>query len=267
MIGRVVGGLHLGGRTRPKHRPRLMLRDYLKDSETLPCGPTQVDYSPPAADALTLIYLNDRLGDCVIAGSAHLRGVTSSNAGAACVTFQDADIVTLYGAIGGYVDGDPSTDNGCDEGTALAYLAATGYPDGVKLAGSAGVDATNQEEVESALWLFENLVFGIELPDEWVASMPSASGFVWDLAGDPNPENGHCVVGVGYTTQGVIISTWGMLGLITWGAVAKYAAPAAGGELHVALSPDAINRATSKAPTGFDFGTLESDLALVAAGP
>jgi hypothetical protein len=109
--------------------------------------------------------------------------------------------------------------------------------------------------------MFESVVFGIELPQAWVDNMPQASGFVWDVAGDPCPENGHCVIGVGYTADGVIISTWGMLGLITWAAVSKYCNPFSNGEIHVALSPDAIVRASGRAPNGFNFFNLQSDLA------
>jgi hypothetical protein len=207
------------------------------------------------------MYDNDTLGDCVIAGTAHLRGVTSANAGVPCATFSDAQIVALYSAIGGYQPGNPATDQGCDEMTALQYLASTGYPDGVVLSAFASVDATSVQQVQTAIWLFENVIFGMELPDAWVQSMPSTSGFTWDVAGPPVPENGHCVLGVGYTAQGVIISTWGMLGLVTWAAVAKYATPTAGGELHVALSPDSVSRATQRAPDGFDLPTLQADIA------
>ena len=83
------------------------------------------------------------------------------------------------------------------------------------IAGRRTVDATNIEECQTALWLFENLYFGLELPDAWINPMPSASGFVWDAAGAPDPDNGQCVVGVGYTAAGITIDTWGMTGLMT----------------------------------------------------
>jgi hypothetical protein len=251
------------GRRRPTHRAKIRLGKYL-DIAALPTPPDAVDYSPAATAALAQKYLNDQLGDCVIAGSCHLRGVTSANAGGPCAIFPQDQIIALYSAIGGY-NGTPQSDQGCDELTALGYLSSQGYPDGVRLVGYAGVDATNVAEVRAAVWLFENVVFGVELPDAWMSPSPSASGFVWDVAGDPDPNNGHCVVGVGYTEQGVLISTWGMIGLLTWAAVAKYAVPAAGGELHVALSPDSVTRATGRAPAGFDLPTLQADLAAFSA--
>ncbi len=89
--------------------------------------------------------------------------------------------------------------------------------------------------------------------------MPSASGFVWDVAGDPDPQNGHCVVGVGYTAAGITIDTRGMTGLMTNAAVAKYPTQASGGELYTVVSMDAIGKATEKAPSGFDWSQLVAD--------
>ena len=71
--------------------------------------------------------------------------------------------------------------------------------------------------------------------------------------GDPDPDNGHCVAGVGYNSQGVVIDTWGMTGLLTDAAIAKYATKAAHDGLYTVVSTDAINNATQKAPNGFDW--------------
>ena len=63
-----------------------------------------------------------------------------------------------------------------------------------------------------------------------------------------------------YNDQGAIIDTWGLIGTMTWAAVAKYASPP-NGELYVVLSEDWIDRASGRAPNGFDFATLQADLA------
>jgi hypothetical protein len=85
----------------------------------------------------------------------------------------------------------------------------------------------------------------------------------------PNSQNGHCIVGVGgdtvaarpgYNALGVNVCTWGLLGTMTWAAVAALTAEGAGGQLYALLSPDSISKATSKAPSGFDFPTLQGDL-------
>lgn len=246
------------GRKRPVARfPQLRLKNYL--TRGLPQPPQEVSYARAAMASLSNIYDNDRLGDCVIAGMAHVVGVLTGNAGTAYL-YTDDEIIALYSAIGGYVPGDPNTDQGCDEQTALGYWENNGAPAGShQIAGWLAVDATNATEVRTAMWLFENLYFGMELPDAWINPIPSASGFTWDVAGDPDPNNGHCVVGVGYDPRGVTIATWGMTGLLTDAAIARYAAQPAQGELYTVVSQDGLISATGKTPAGFDWSQLIAD--------
>ena len=244
------------GRIRPKHRSKIHLAKYV-DLAKLPTPPPSVDYATKASMAIDEVYLNDQLGDCVIAGGYHLVGVWTGNATGSAFIASDEQIKRDYAAIGGYVDGDPSTDQGCNEQDALKYWIEFGYADGSKLAAWAGVDATNVGQVMMAAYLFEDLMLGIELPDAWLSdfSMP-----VWDAAGPANPNNGHCVVVVGYDGSGVQIATWGMIKTITWAALAMYCSPSSGGEMYALLSPDAIGP-RSVAPNGFDLATLQADIA------
>jgi hypothetical protein len=256
----VTGQTFRLGRNRPKAvGPRFRLKNYLKLS--MPAPPATIDYTGPASLSLSNIYENDTLGDCVIAGMGHVDGVLTANAGSQ-VVFTDPEITALYSAIGGYVPGDPSTDQGCDEQTALNYWQQNGMlPDGShKITAWMAVDATSQVEVRTALWLFGNLYFGLELPDDWVNPMPSGPGFTWDAAGDPDPDNGHCIMGAAYDTNGVTVDTWGMLGTLTNAAVAQYAVSSAGGELYTVLSQDWISQVTNKAVNGFDASQLSADL-------
>jgi hypothetical protein len=246
------------GRVRPIARcPRFSLKNYLM--RTLPPPPASCDYSPKASTALAEMYLNNQLGDCVIAGIGHVVGVLTGNAGKAFL-YNNAEIVALYSAIGGYVPGNPSTDRGCDEQTALNYWQRNGAPKGShQIAGWMSVNGADPTEYRTALWLFENLYFGLELPDKWLDPEPNASGFTWDVAGPPNPQNGHCVVGAGYSPKGVKIATWGMLGTLTDAAIAKYATKVGEGELYTVVSHDSIAKATEKAPAGFDWSQLIAD--------
>jgi hypothetical protein len=247
------------GRRRPIARgPRFRLGNYLM--RQLPPPPDSADYSQSAAQSLSNIYGNDTLGDCVIAGIGHVVGVLTAGANGTPFLYTQDQIIALYSAIGGYVPGDPSTDQGCDEVTALNYWENNGAPAGQhQIAGWLSVNAADPTEVRTALWLFENLYFGLELPDAWINPMPSAPGFVWDVAGDPDPQNGHCVVGVGYNAEGVTIDTWGMLGLITDAAIKQYASQTANGALYAVISQDAISQASQKAPSGFDWSQLVAD--------
>lgn len=245
------------GRRRPVAAgPRLRLANYLR--ATLPVAPASVDYSPAGQPALSNIYGNDTLGDCVIAGGYHVVATTTGNAGR-LFTASSEQIIKDYSAIGGYVPGDPSTDNGCDEPTALNYWLANAFANGTKPLGWLTVDASNRSELQAALFLFENLYLGVELPDAWVSPMPSQSGFVWDVAGKPDPQNGHCVIAVGYGDKGLTIDTWGLLGTVTWAAAAKYFVPTVYGAIYVLLTPDQLTSGQTKAPNGVDWTALIAD--------
>jgi hypothetical protein len=240
---------------------RLHLRDYLRRSNlSLPPAPPVTDYSAPAAASLSNIYGNDTMGDCVVAAGYHFVGVATGNAGTLWVATPQ-QIISDYSAIGGFDPNNPqATDNGCDERTALDYWTNTGFADGTKLTGWAVVDGTNTAEVQAAMFLFENLFFGMELPDAWINPFPSAPGYLWDVAGAADPSNGHAVVGVGYNASGVQIDSWGMIGTLTYGAVATYAA-ANNGELYVMLSPDQLAKGQAVAPNGVAWSDLLVDLA------
>lgn len=216
-----------------------------------------------AAEVLQEMYLNDTEGDCVIAAIAHATGLLQAAAKRNPVIFTSDQLNALYSAIGGFDPNNPeATDNGCDIQTALAYWHANGAPIGSdhKIAGYLGVDGSRQQDVMTALWLFGCLLPGIELPDRWVSNMPSKSGFTWDVAGRPDPQNGHCPLIIPrYDSQGVGTSTWAMTGTITWAAMARYTVARAGGELWVPLNKDIIDAASQKAPNGYDWGTLVGD--------
>ncbi len=247
------------GRRRPVARgPRLRLRNYLLKS--FPAAPASADYAAKPAAFLSQILGNDALGDCTAAGAFHIGGTLLANAGQP-IPFTEADVVKFYSATTGYVPGDEATDQGGNEQDVLNYWMRIGLlPDQHQISGYVAIDATSADEVKAALWLFENLYFGVELPAAWIDPMPGASGFIWDVAGNPDADNGHCFAGVGYGGAGVTIDTWGMLGTITWAAIKKYASTAGQGELYAVLGPDAIDKASGKAPNGFDASQLAADL-------
>ena len=248
------------GRNRPIARgPRLSLRNYLM--RALPPPPASIDYTAKAKDFLAQILGNQELGDCTCAGIFHTGGALLGNVDAP-IPFTQDDAIGLYERACGYDPADPSTDQGGDEQTVLNYVMRNGLlPDGShKIAAWMAVDGKNQEQVSNAIYLFENVYFGVELPDAWTATMPSADGFIWDVAGDPDPGQGHCFVGLGYDAKGIIIDTWGMIGKITWAAVAKYASTSGSGELYTVLGPDSIAKASGRAPNGFDLTQLQADI-------
>jgi hypothetical protein len=203
--------------------------------------------------------MNDTLGDCVIAAMGHVEGVLTGNAGDE-VLYTSDEIVAEYSAIGGYVPGDPSTDNGCDEVTALNYWMTYGFPNGShKITGWMAVNPNNPDEYKAALYLFENLYFGVELPDAWVNPPPSQSGFGWYINGEPDPNNGHAFCGVGWNKKNIIIDTWGMTGYLSDPAVGYYCSEKSGGDLYTVISKDGIAKATERAPNALDWSQLVAD--------
>ena len=251
------------GRNKPKaFYPRLSLKNYL--TRSLPNPPPLWNYGRLAINSLSQMYLNDSLGDCVIAAMAHASGVLTGNAtNGAPLILTAAQIDSLYSAIGGYVPGDPSTDNGCDIQTALNYWGVNGLlpstTEAHKIQGYLAINPANISEIQLAIFLFENLIFGVDLPDSWVNPFPSVSNFVWTPEGEPDENNGHCFTGYAFNKLGVSISTWALEGLITYPAIAQYCASSNQGELYTALSQDSIITAKSRAPNGFDWTQLLAD--------
>ena len=252
------------GRKRAISRgPRLSLKNYLLTRMPLP--PATCDYTAKAGPVLMQMLANDRLGNCTAASAFHISGTMLANADRPVIWSAASQVIPFYSATGGYIPGQDKTDNGANEVDVLNYWQNFGLlPDGShKIAAWMAVDATNHDEVATAIWLFENVYAGAELTDSWVTPVPSASGFTWGIAGAPNPDNGHAFPGLGYDADGVKISTWGMVGTLTWPAIEKYAGHADGGELYTVLSADSIERVSAKAPNGLDLAQLTNDIQML----
>ncbi len=255
------GTRRLFGRKRPvSFAPRLELKNYLKPE--IPAPPPVCGYMRAAKPEVHRMYLNDQIGCCVESAVAHAIGVFGAQNQARWF-FSDEEIVKMYSDMGGFVPDDPSTDQGTNISDALRVWQTSGVsgPGGIhKIVGSVSVDITNHQEYKTAIWLFENLILGLELPDAWTNPFPSENGFVWHSAGHPDPEQGHCILATNYDEDHIYISTWGMNGVMTNAAFQKYCAPFHGGEVFAVLSEDIINRAEQRAPNGINFHTLIADI-------
>lgn len=254
--------LHVGGRRRPKEtrasHPHLFRS--LKSYGSLPPAP-DFDNTTLAAVALADILGNDTLGDCTSAGAAHIIDSVTADAGAACVITR-AQCVSFYSLSTGYSPTVPGSDQGGDEVTVCQTWQQKGY-DGAGAHAIAGWAALTDAEVadaafvKSVAYLFP-LYFGLELAAPWLNI--SGSGFVWDIGSPPVPANGHCVVGLGGNSRGILIDSWGYIGTITYAAIAQFCAEGAGGNLFAIITPELIDRAKGKAPSGFDWNTLLADM-------
>src|SRR5579862_1190901 len=99
------------------------------------------------------MYMNDTLGICVGAAAAHLINQETYYAGGTEIEPTDAQVLKTYEDVGGYVPGDPSTDNGMDMLTFCNYWRSTGVG-GHKILGFATVDLTRRDEIMQAIQLF-----------------------------------------------------------------------------------------------------------------
>lgn len=216
--------------------------------------PESVDYAAKAQASIARMYLNDREGDCVIAGKAHNVGVWTGNDAGTPALVADATIHRTYQSWCG------PGDHGCVITEVLDRFQRDGFPmdDGPhKIDGYAHVDHTNKVEVQVALYLFGALTLGVNLPQAWADGKD-----VWDVTDSPIV-GGHDVSAVGYNPTGVVIATWGGLRTITWAAFAskKWIE-----ECWAMLSPDWYGSDKRPPVPGADLATLQADLKALAEG-
>lgn len=194
------------------HKPKLRLADYY-DASTAPPPPLAIARPHPGFGWGML--LNNQLGDCVCAMILHAIESWDLDVNIVPYLFQDADAQLLYEVIGGYVPGDPSTDGGCDEGTAMAKWLA-GLPttsDNVshKALVTAAVNPTNLDEVRRAIDEFDGVCDGIGLP------VTAQGQTEWTVVGNPNSDpnsepgswGGHATYTREYDPDTFGVLTWG----------------------------------------------------------
>jgi len=247
----------LGRKPKRNDQRTLKLARYLKTVE-LPPAPAAVDWTPAVPDWGML--MNDQLGCCVISGMMHLTMGWRANAGAAISVPTDDEVIAAYSAIGGYVPGDPSTDQGCNMLDALKYWRNAGIAVGgeaSRIAAFAEVNLADDAEVKAALWLFGGLFTGFSMPasaenaDSWVVPACGLHG-----QGKPGSWGGHCAPLAAEDASGVYRAlTWGEWMPASHDFVADYCE-----EAYVVLSPAWLEQ-NGKAPSGFDLAALQADLA------
>jgi hypothetical protein len=268
-VGRAFSPFHghhvMFGARRPVVPIRHMLHEY-RTAAPLPAPPAPpLDFSGPALAELSQMNSNDMLGCCVEAQFYHHLGLWTGNAGKLFVA-TPAQVVSDYSSITGYTPGNPASDQGTDPVGAYEWWAANPAADGSVLAGAMGFDASavgtamGQLALMQALDLFEGVSVTLQLPAAYTDPMPSAPGFVWDVAGPPDPRQGHCFLAYGYTASGLKIVPWGGLyGTMTWAAVSAYCTAGAGGMLYILLDPDQWTDVAMKAGNGLDRAQLLAD--------
>jgi hypothetical protein len=256
-----------------KHAPRFdarvpRLEPHLARA-ALPAPPATKNW--PAASKVSAwgMMLNNTLGDCVIAAKGHaVLEWTALTGTHQQVLLPDVVILAGYEAVGGYVPGDPSTDNGCDMLTAAQYFQATGFG-GHRISAFATLGTGRSLSIahwQEAINLFGLVDIGLALPAAW-QSLTNA-GDVWDVdpngstSGDwaPGSWGGHDVPLMGYNAASKVyqLITWGQVQYITEAALRAYC-----DEAYTYLSPDWIYNGA--APNLYKLAELQADLQLESA--
>jgi hypothetical protein len=172
------------------------------------------------------------------------------------VNITDAMIEKAYSDVSGYDPATGNNDNGCDMLSVQTYWRKTGI--GKHITGAyAEVDYTNEKEILTALYLFEGVDIGVNLPqsamDQFNAGQP------WTVSGDNTILGGHSICIVGYDGTWYYIVTWGALVKVDPKWMSTYM-----DESYVEIANDYITG--GKTLEGFDVATLVADLKAISDG-
>jgi hypothetical protein len=244
-------GLHLG-----THKPPLALRDYI--APTPPPVPPSVERSQTGFAWGMLA--NDRLGDCVIAMMMHSIEAFHLDAATAVPAFSDADAIAAYEAITGYNPANPKSDQGTDEGQAMAYWQHTGLRCSADsslhtIATTIAVDPKNTDERRRAIWEFVAVQYGVALPltaqgqTEWTLTDPSLQGNA-----APGSWGGHGIPALSYDPSHETVITWGADLVMDEAFAVAYLQ-----EAHVVVTTEMLSR-SGISPAGIDWDALVRDI-------
>lgn len=210
------------GRKKPVYTPLQLKRGKLMKSALLSLG-----LPPPSShDWVTAVekqvggangwgmYLNDQVGDCVFADTAHAMMLRTANTGT-MLKPTDADAQNLY-EVFGYnpndvrPDGSNPTDQGANEQDVCEYLVKTGWLGHKALATAPIVtDVVGEEQLNRIRWtiqLFGHCRLGINVPAAMERQFDANQPF--HIQGNMESDEGHDIVAVGYTPTTFRVVTW-----------------------------------------------------------
>lgn len=201
------------------------------------------------------MFANDRCGDCVFAGGAHETMLLAADAGNSAI-FTSSGVVSDYSAVTGYVDGDPSTDNGTDVQQAAAYRQKTGLIDASgarhKIDVYTSLHPGNLDQLALATFLFGCVGVGVMLPSN--AESQFDAHRAWNVEADSPGVEGHYIPCVGRNSVGnYLFVTWGRLHAATPAWVRTYM-----DEGICYISRERL-RASGLSPQGLNLAALDDD--------
>ena len=210
--------LKLGKRAAKRDKRNIMLAGVLK---VLPPVPDQWDFDLDVAKGPipTPVFANDWLGDCVIAGRAHmtLRFEYFEQSGQ-ILPITDKIVVNQYKREGGGMGPD---NQGLIMIDSLKRWRKTGWTIAkhkYRIYAFTEMDRGNTNEVKVAIRYLNGVYVGLSLPNCWQEQFQR--GQPWDIVsgpnGKPNHNSGHCVYICGYNQNGPVCVTWGKKQQMTW---------------------------------------------------
>jgi len=166
---------------------------------------------------------NDTLGDCTIAGADHVIATENALLGTKDARPALAVLEAQYKVLS-------PKDQGCVMATVLQNWRSKGLfrmPKGTnKISQYAPFDQRNKNEFLQVIAFTGNAYLGIACPEsaqqQFAKQTQTGTLVPWTVVKGSPIAGGHCIVAVGYTTQGLYCVTWGGVVLVTWAFVTKY---------------------------------------------
>jgi hypothetical protein len=148
---------------------------------------------------------NDKVGDCVMAGSAHTKTtwngmIVKKNIPSKC------DVLKQYYRLTG------GGDTGLNMLDTLNYWHNKGFF-GEKIPGYVENDTKNIIQLKQSIWLFGSILVGMQVQEKDQYNFEH--GYIWTI-GNIIPNEGHCVEIISYDAEYVTVLTWGGMVKATW---------------------------------------------------
>jgi hypothetical protein len=239
----------------PIHDPRLLKLDRYM---------VKMPEPPPATNWQSVIkgqwgmFANDVIGNCTIAGAAHLKMAWTANAHHPFVP-STKQVIAEYSRLSGY---DPVTgehDDGLMLSTVLKWWRKRGLF-GSKIGAYGAVSSRNLKAIKNAIHWFGGVYIGVDMPLAWQGKaqwrVPS-NGMYGD--GLPGSWGGHCCESGRYDSSHIWPVTWGTEIPADWGV-----APIYFGQVVAIVSEDFLED-DNRTPDEFDLTQLRADLKAVTS--
>ena len=187
---------------------------------------------------------NDAIGDCTIAGLAHLVTVFNGLVSKRMIPVAQ-DVEKLYFQLTG------GQDSGLRCLDVLNYWRKNAFS-GDQIMAYVQVDPKNHTHMQQAASLFGAIYLGFTVQENCLSDFKA--GTPWTPG--TLTQDGHCVAIVSYSQEGVRVLTWGSTQVGNWGWVDETV-----DEAYAVLPPEAAQPGYSM--QGFNITQLQADLAAI----